>query len=142
MSLKINTPCDLGDCPYNVEYGGSCEFYCGAEEPQDDPDIWEEDELEEFEDVIDWYIDLSVDFYDGECSRVHADFPMYAADFELDTVLRRVLPKYTYDQFMRGEIYITGVGEDGYLTKGEIHKSLFEFVNEGKTVLELGVVWS
>lgn len=50
MSLRSITPCDepgwdgRHHCPYagDDEYV-DCEYYCGAEEPQDDPDIWEDD---------------------------------------------------------------------------------------------------
>lgn len=60
MSLRNWTPCDEPDlegrhhCPY-AEDGDyvNCEYYCGAEEPQDDPEIWEEDE----EDLEDWLSD-------------------------------------------------------------------------------------
>lgn len=130
MSIKLSTPCDIGLCPYDVEHGGECEWYCSEEEPQDDPEIWEEE---------DYYLDLSVEFYDGECAHVRVDFPGMASDFEIDVVLRRALPKYTYDQFMRGEINISGIGEDGYLTHKEIHKQLFELVDGYRVVLELGV---
>ena len=49
MSLASWTPCDeIGwdghhHCPYceDGEYV-NCEWYCGAEEPQDDPYEWEE----------------------------------------------------------------------------------------------------
>ena len=44
MSLRRYTPCDIdGICPYEAEYSRDCEYWCGAEEPQDDPDIWEEE---------------------------------------------------------------------------------------------------
>lgn len=47
MSLKQNTPCDMDCiCPFGAETFGDCEWYCGAEEPQDDPKIWEEEEEE------------------------------------------------------------------------------------------------
>ena len=43
MAIRKNTPCDCdGICPYNAEYGGDCEYWCGAEEPQDDPEIWDD----------------------------------------------------------------------------------------------------
>lgn len=46
--LKSITPCDFeGICPYGAEYYGTCDWYCGADEPQDDPAIWEEDTEEE-----------------------------------------------------------------------------------------------
>lgn len=55
MSLRNWTPCDEPDldghhhCPYadDGDYV-NCEYWCGAEEPQDDPEIWEEDEEEEY----------------------------------------------------------------------------------------------
>lgn len=40
MSLRHETPCDFGPCPYESESWGSCEYWCGAEEPQDEPDEW------------------------------------------------------------------------------------------------------
>lgn len=41
MSLRRNCPCDLdGICPYDAEYFSSCEYWCGADEPQDDPSDW------------------------------------------------------------------------------------------------------
>jgi hypothetical protein len=54
MSLRNWTPCDEPDlegrhhCPYaeNGDYV-NCEWYCGAEEPQDDPSYWEDDEEDE-----------------------------------------------------------------------------------------------
>ena len=60
MSLRNWTPCDEPDlegrhhCPYadDGDYV-NCECYCSAEEPQDDPEIWEEDE----EDLEDWFSD-------------------------------------------------------------------------------------
>lgn len=39
MSLKRTTPCDLdGFCPYDSESNGTCEYWCGAEEPEDLPE--------------------------------------------------------------------------------------------------------
>ena len=54
MSLRNWTPCDEPDleghhhCPYadDGDYV-NCEYWCGAEEPQDDPEIWEDDEEDE-----------------------------------------------------------------------------------------------
>ena len=41
MKLQPICPCDLdGICPYEAEAFGSCEYWCGTDEPQDDPDIW------------------------------------------------------------------------------------------------------
>ena len=51
MSIRLYTPCDevdsidgLHHCPY-AEDGDyvNCEWYCGAEEPADDPEEWEPD---------------------------------------------------------------------------------------------------
>lgn len=39
MSLKSFTPCDTeGHCPYDASYNCDCEWYCGADEPEDDCD--------------------------------------------------------------------------------------------------------
>ena len=39
MSLRKDCPCDLdGFCPYDAEYSYSCEYWCGADEPEDYPD--------------------------------------------------------------------------------------------------------
>lgn len=35
MSLRKETPCDFGSCPYDAEYHYTCEYWCGAEEPED-----------------------------------------------------------------------------------------------------------
>lgn len=67
MSLRNWTPCDEPDlegrhhCPY-AEDGDyvNCEYYCGAEEPQDDPEIWEDED----EDDFDWDEDLEDDLDD------------------------------------------------------------------------------
>lgn len=73
MSLRNWTPCDEPDmdgrhhCPYadDGDYV-NCEWYCGAEEPQDDPEIWEEDEEDDWneEDDFDWDEDIEDDFDD------------------------------------------------------------------------------
>ena len=39
MSLRRETPCDFGPCPYDAEQYCSCEYWCGADEPQDYPEI-------------------------------------------------------------------------------------------------------
>lgn len=42
MTIRTNTPCDIdGICPYAAEFSCSCEYWCGAEEPEDDP-VFEE----------------------------------------------------------------------------------------------------
>ena len=47
MSIRKNTPCDLdGVCPYEDMHSGyfnSCEYWCGADEPQDNPALWSEE---------------------------------------------------------------------------------------------------
>ena len=43
MSLRSITPCDYGYCPYDAEYSYTCEYWCGAPEPEDYPEIEEED---------------------------------------------------------------------------------------------------
>lgn len=50
MSLKRFTPCDDGVCPY-AEEGDyvNCEWYCGAEEPQDYPTEMDADVMEELD---------------------------------------------------------------------------------------------
>ena len=45
MSIRQNTPCDFdGVCPYGAEYNRDCEYWCGAEEPEDTPEVWEDDD--------------------------------------------------------------------------------------------------
>lgn len=50
MSLRKMTPCDCdGICPYEDMHSGymnSCEYYCGADEPADDPADWYDEEEE------------------------------------------------------------------------------------------------
>ncbi len=47
MSIRKNTPCDLdGICPYEAEYNCDCEYWCGAEEPEDYPEMWDEEDDE------------------------------------------------------------------------------------------------
>ena len=50
MALRNICPCDVdGICPYEDMHSGyfnSCEYWCGADEPQDDPTDWEEDECD------------------------------------------------------------------------------------------------
>ena len=49
MSLKSHTPCDEQDwtghyvCPYATEGDYvNCEYWCGADEPEDNPENWDE----------------------------------------------------------------------------------------------------
>ena len=45
MSLRKETPCDYcGFCPYEAEYNCDCEYWCGADEPQDNYEEYEENE--------------------------------------------------------------------------------------------------
>ena len=37
MSLRKETPCDFGPCPYEAEGYCTCEYWCGADEPDDYP---------------------------------------------------------------------------------------------------------
>lgn len=46
MSLRKETPCDFGPCPYDAEYSSTCDYYCSAEEPNED---WMDYELEQME---------------------------------------------------------------------------------------------
>ena len=43
MSLRRETPCDFGPCPYDAEQYCSCEYWCGADEPEDSP-YWDFDD--------------------------------------------------------------------------------------------------
>ena len=51
MSIKCNCPCDIdGICPYEAQYNRDCEYWCGAEEPEDYPsEDYFADEYEELE---------------------------------------------------------------------------------------------
>ena len=55
MSIKRHCPCDERDaegnynCPYGAEYGGDCEYWCGAEEPEVDYSEYEEYEDDNLE---------------------------------------------------------------------------------------------
>ena len=46
MTLKTETPCDFGPCPYDAKYSRDCDWWCSAEEPEDDHDFWKEEEGE------------------------------------------------------------------------------------------------
>ena len=41
MSLRRETPCDFGVCPYDAQYNRDCEYWCGADEPEDAWDKWD-----------------------------------------------------------------------------------------------------
>lgn len=48
MSIRKETPCDYGECPYDAQYNYTCEYWCGEEEPEyeayNDDDFYEEGE--------------------------------------------------------------------------------------------------
>lgn len=44
MSIRLYTPCDDGPCPYDAGNWSSCEYWCGAEEPDDHPEEGEDDD--------------------------------------------------------------------------------------------------
>lgn len=44
MSIRRETPCDYGECPYSASYNCDCEYWCGEDEPADDPELWDEEE--------------------------------------------------------------------------------------------------
>lgn len=47
MTIASSTPCDFdGICPYNAQYSRDCEFWCSADEPEDIPlEYTEDDEI-------------------------------------------------------------------------------------------------
>jgi len=69
MSIKRETPCDDGVCPFDATYNCDCEYWCGAEEPQDNPEVWDDDEDEydydEDEDEEDYDLEIGFDPYMG-----------------------------------------------------------------------------
>lgn len=74
MSLRNWTPCDEPDlegrhhCPYadDSDYV-NCEYWCGADEPEDYPEDWEEYEEDEpdYEEEIEADLDIGFDPYMG-----------------------------------------------------------------------------
>ena len=48
MNVRRVCPCDIdGICPYEDMHSGcwsSCEYWCGEDEPEDYPELWDEDE--------------------------------------------------------------------------------------------------
>ena len=75
MSLRNWTPCDEPDldghhhCPY-AEDGDyvNCEYWCGADEPEDYPEDWEEEDEEEeptYEEEMEADLDMGFDPYMG-----------------------------------------------------------------------------
>lgn len=74
MSLRSWTPCDEPDldgrhhCPY-AEEGDyvNCEYWCGAEEPEDYPEEYEEYEEDEpdYEEEMEADLDMGFDPYMG-----------------------------------------------------------------------------
>lgn len=35
MSLRKETPCDFGPCPYDAAYSYTCDYFCSEPEPED-----------------------------------------------------------------------------------------------------------
>ena len=72
MSLRSWTPCDEPDleghhhCPYadDGDYV-NCEYWCGAEEPQDYPEEYEEEEPPDYEEEKEVDLDMGFDPYMG-----------------------------------------------------------------------------
>ena len=46
MSIRKNTPCDYGECPYNAQYSRDCEYWCGADEEEDNYDDYDDCDYE------------------------------------------------------------------------------------------------
>ena len=44
MSIKKDTPCNYGVCPYHAEYHCDCEYWCGVEKELDYSKEYEEEE--------------------------------------------------------------------------------------------------
>lgn len=38
MSLRCETPCDWGECPYDAMDSRDCDYWCGDYEPEDYPE--------------------------------------------------------------------------------------------------------
>ena len=72
MSLRNWTPCDEPDldgrhhCPY-AEDGDyvNCEYWCGADEPEDYPEEYEEEEPSDYEEEMEADLDMGFDPYMG-----------------------------------------------------------------------------
>lgn len=77
MSLRKETPCDFGECPYDAVYHTTCDWYCSEEEPEEDYEEWDEDnsdlERYEYEEDYDEPWDIECGFnpymgcYDFDC---------------------------------------------------------------------------
>ena len=62
MSIRKNCPCDIdGICPYDATYNCDCEYWCGADEPEDPP---YEEEPEEYKMDLDKLDSLSSELWD------------------------------------------------------------------------------
>ena len=44
MSLRCETPCDFGECPYDAMYSRDCDYWCGSNEPEDYPENYSDEE--------------------------------------------------------------------------------------------------
>ena len=73
MSLRKQTPCDVyvdekgfHHCPYadDGDYV-NCEYWCGAEEPEDYPEEYEEEEPPDYEEEMEADLDMGFDPYMG-----------------------------------------------------------------------------
>ena len=47
MSIRKETPCDFGECPYNAQYNRDCEYWCGEEEEEEEYDDYLDDSYDE-----------------------------------------------------------------------------------------------
>ena len=43
MSLRWETPCDFGECPYDAMYGCDCDYWCGSDESEDYPENYSDE---------------------------------------------------------------------------------------------------
>ena len=64
MSIKLHTPCDDGVCPYDAQYNHNCEWWCGAEEPEDLP---KDDDFEESDFDLEMGFDPYMGCYSDDC---------------------------------------------------------------------------
>lgn len=61
MSLRFETPCDFGPCPYDAEYSSTCEYWCGTDEPEDYEDYYYTDEPHDLDMGFDPYMGCYTD---------------------------------------------------------------------------------
>lgn len=101
MSIRCNTPCDYGECPYDAQYSHDCEYWCGAEEPADD---YEEEERNPYEE---------------RCGiRFHADHEDYLLVVDAQhaeqaqNMVRRILKAHADEDGLLAYVYCTTLAED------------------------------